>query len=54
MPVNEDAEFRQRVAKLDGLLQEIETYADPAMRAKAVEAVQTLMEFHGRRSVKTA
>jgi Fe-S cluster biogenesis protein NfuA len=43
----EEADFRGRVQKLEGLLREIEAYADPAMRGTALEAVQTLMEFHG-------
>src|SRR6185437_8999803 len=40
-------EFRSRVEKLDGLLRDLESCGDPVMRSKAVEAVQTLMEFHG-------
>ena len=43
----EESDFRGRVQKLEGLLREIESSADPAMRSLALEAVQTLMEFHG-------
>src|SRR5580704_9441648 len=42
-----DGEFHQRVEKLEGLLRDLESCGDPVMRDKALEAVQTLMEFHG-------
>ncbi len=40
-------EFRSRVVKLEGLLHDLENAGDPVVREKALEAVQTLMEFHG-------
>jgi Fe-S cluster biogenesis protein NfuA len=43
----EDADFRGRVQKLEGLLREIEAFTDAGPRNTALEAVQTLMEFHG-------
>ncbi|HEV2914839.1 MAG TPA: NifU family protein [Pyrinomonadaceae bacterium] len=42
-----DKEFQQRVQRVEELLREIETVADPDTRAKAVELVQSLMDFHG-------
>jgi Fe-S cluster biogenesis protein NfuA/nitrite reductase/ring-hydroxylating ferredoxin subunit len=42
-----DKEFQQRIQRVDELIREIEGVADPDTRAKAVELVQTLMEFHG-------
>ena len=42
-----DKEFQKRVQRVDELIREIEQVADPDTRAKAVELVQTLMEFHG-------
>jgi Fe-S cluster biogenesis protein NfuA len=43
----EDQAFHERLEQLDGLIQAIDTCADPAMRARAREAIQTLMELHG-------
>lgn len=43
----EEKEFQQRVQRVEELINEIETRADPDMRAKAVELVQALMDFHG-------
>ena len=45
--VVEDAAFQSRMQELEGLLQEIETIADPALRAKMGQIIQTLLEFHG-------
>ncbi len=42
-----DNEFQQRVQRVEELMREIETVADPDTRAKTVELVQSLMEFHG-------
>lgn len=42
-----DKEFQQRVQRVDELIREIEAVADPDTRAKAVELVQSLMDFHG-------
>lgn len=43
----EDKEFRERVQRIGGLVQEIETIADPAVRASTRQLVQSLMELHG-------
>ncbi len=40
-------EFQQRAARIEGLVQKLETAADPALRATARELVQCLMELHG-------
>lgn len=42
-----EKEFHQRVQRVEGLIREIETVADPATRAKAIELTQALMDFHG-------
>jgi Fe-S cluster biogenesis protein NfuA/nitrite reductase/ring-hydroxylating ferredoxin subunit len=40
-------EFRQRLQKIEDLVNTIETVADPNVRASAVELMQSLMELHG-------
>lgn len=45
--VAEDKDFRNRVQRIGGLVQEIETIADPAVRATTKELVQSLMDLHG-------
>jgi len=40
-------EFRERVQRIGGLVQEIEAIADPAVRANTKELVQALMDLHG-------
>ena len=42
-----DKAFQSRMQELEGLLQEIEAIADPAVRAKMGQIIQTLLEFHG-------
>jgi Fe-S cluster biogenesis protein NfuA/nitrite reductase/ring-hydroxylating ferredoxin subunit len=42
-----EQDFQQRVQRIEGLIHEIETVADPDTRAKALELVQSLMDFHG-------
>jgi len=42
-----DKEFRERVQRIGALVQEIETIADPAVRASTRQLVQSLMELHG-------
>lgn len=39
--------FEQRMERLDALIQEIETFTDPAARSVAEEVVQALLELHG-------
>ena len=43
----DDKEFRERMQRIGGLVEEIETIADPAVRATARELVQSLMDLHG-------
>ncbi len=43
----ENKNIEQQMQRVDELVQAIETWADPNLRAKAVELVQTLMDFHG-------
>jgi Fe-S cluster biogenesis protein NfuA len=45
--VAEDKDFRERVQRIGGLVEEIETIADPAVRATTKELVQSLMDLHG-------
>lgn len=45
--MQEEKEFQQRVQRVGDLISEIETQADPDTRAKALEVVQSLMDFHG-------
>lgn len=42
-----DQEFQNRMRELEGLLQEAETIADPAARAKTHQIVQGVVEFFG-------
>ena len=43
----EDVEARDRVARIDSLLDELERLADPAARDTATELVQALLELYG-------
>jgi NifU-like domain len=43
-----DKGFHQRIQRVEALLQEIQTRADPAMRAAAEELVGAILDFHGR------
>jgi Fe-S cluster biogenesis protein NfuA len=45
--VAEDKDFQARVQKIGGLVQDLETIADPASRAAAKDLVQLLMDLHG-------
>jgi Fe-S cluster biogenesis protein NfuA len=45
--VAEDKDFRERVQRIGGLVQEIEEIADPALHASVKELVQSLMDIHG-------
>jgi hypothetical protein len=45
--MTDSQEFRERVGRIDGLVQQIESTADPASRAAAKELVQSLMDLHG-------
>jgi len=43
----DDQEVKERVGKIEGLLEEIETFGDPEARAKTTEMVQVLLELYG-------
>jgi Fe-S cluster biogenesis protein NfuA len=45
--VADDKEFCKRVQQIGNLVEQIETIADPAVRATTKELVQLLMELHG-------
>lgn len=46
-PVTQDATSRQRIQKIETLVQKVEGLADPEARAAALELLQALMELHG-------
>jgi len=43
----DDREIRQRMARIDALLQEVEKSADPRSKERTREIVQCLMDMHG-------
>jgi Fe-S cluster biogenesis protein NfuA len=43
----EDKGFQERLGQIEVLIQEIESFADPAAQASARAAIQALMELHG-------
>lgn len=45
--MSDDKDFRERMQRIGGLVQEIESIADPAVRSSAKELVQLLMDLHG-------
>jgi Fe-S cluster biogenesis protein NfuA len=45
--VVDEKDFQQRIQKIGGLVHDLETIADPAVRAAAKELVQLLMDLHG-------
>jgi Fe-S cluster biogenesis protein NfuA len=45
--VGEPKDFRQDIQRIGGLVEEIESIADPAIRAATKELVQSLMDLHG-------
>jgi NifU-like domain len=45
--VTDDSDIRQDLERIGGLVEKIESIADPAMRAAAKDLVQSLMEMHG-------
>jgi Fe-S cluster biogenesis protein NfuA len=48
-----DREFREDMQRIGGLVQEIESIADPAVRAATKGLVQSLMDLHGAALEKT-
>lgn len=45
--VAKDRDFREDIQRIGGLVQEIESIADPAVRAATKDLVQSLMDLHG-------
>ena len=45
--VVDDRDFREDIQRIGGLVQEIESIADPAVRAATKDLVQSLMDLHG-------
>jgi Fe-S cluster biogenesis protein NfuA len=45
--VAEDREFKEDIQRIGGLVQAIESIADPAVRATTRDLVQSLMDLHG-------
>lgn len=45
--MGEDRDFREDIQQIGGLVQEIESIADPAVRAATKNLVQSLMDLHG-------
>jgi Fe-S cluster biogenesis protein NfuA len=45
--VAESRDFREDIQRIGGLVQEIESIADPAVRAATKNLVQSLMDLHG-------
>jgi Fe-S cluster biogenesis protein NfuA len=45
--VADDKDFREDMQRIGGLVQELESIADPAVRAAAKDLVQSLMDLHG-------
>jgi len=43
----EEKEFQQRIQKIEALVRQIESLADPAARASALELFQLVMDLHG-------
>jgi Fe-S cluster biogenesis protein NfuA/nitrite reductase/ring-hydroxylating ferredoxin subunit len=43
----DDQELRERVGRMESLLEEIESFRDPEARAKTAELAQTLLELYG-------
>ena len=43
----DDQELRERVGRIEALLEEIGSLEDPSARAKTAEIVQTLLELYG-------
>src|SRR5918993_811283 len=43
----DDQEMRERVGRIETLLEEIESFEDPEARAKTAQMVQTLLELYG-------
>jgi Fe-S cluster biogenesis protein NfuA len=44
---SDDRQLRERLRRMEGLLQEVEQFKDPHARAKSKEAVQVLLDLHG-------
>ncbi len=45
--MSQDADFQRRMQRIEALVHEIESVADPRIQSRAVELVSLLMELHG-------
>ena len=45
--MQETLEFQERIGRVDGLIKQLESAADPSLRAAAREVVQTLVDLQG-------
>src|SRR5271168_4788140 len=45
--MSEEADFQRRMQRIEALVHEIESVADPRVQSRAVELVSLLMELHG-------
>jgi Fe-S cluster biogenesis protein NfuA len=52
--MNEDNDFRQRMQRIESLIQEIDRFPDPNARAQTREMVQAILDFHGTGLAKLA
>jgi Fe-S cluster biogenesis protein NfuA/nitrite reductase/ring-hydroxylating ferredoxin subunit len=47
MAISEASAFRERVQRIEHLIQQVQATANPALRASAEELIQVLLELHG-------
>ncbi|MGQ0793283.1 MAG: NifU family protein [Deltaproteobacteria bacterium] len=47
MPISAESGFQSGIQKIENLVEEIERFPDPNVRAKAKELVQSVMDLHG-------
>lgn len=45
--MRETSEFQERIGRIEGLIQKLESVADPALRSSARELISALMEMQG-------
>lgn len=45
--MDETKEFQERIGRIDGLVQKLESSPDPALRRTARQLIESLMEIHG-------
>jgi len=45
--MSQDAEFRERIQRIDALVKRLDSIPDPSLRAAAKELIQSVMDLHG-------